>query len=134
MPDAYAPELGQLCWGNPWGGFDVGNLGRACVEAVIGEVERVFWNVHQLRCAAMGTVTIGGVTLRPYWWGDEDDPHAAMPNLELHHYEPAVEIRWYKHPGRGTTVNREMSPADWAKWLDACITALAAADKERADA
>ncbi|MBT1164960.1 hypothetical protein [Bifidobacterium felsineum] len=41
---------------------------------------------------------------RAYWWGDDDDPEADKPNLEI----PALglEVRWYKYMMRDAYANQ----------------------------
>jgi hypothetical protein len=61
-------------------------------------------------------------------WQSEND-HAAtcpigQPNLAF----GGVEIRWYKHPHRGLSVNRAMDEHAWRLWLDAALTAVRGAD------
>ena len=125
MDDAYTPELGQACFGNPWGAHAVSAIGEAAIQAVIDDFSRVYWNVNQTPWE-YATATIGGVCFRPYWWGADDAPGAELPNLCLEGDD--LQVRWYKHPGRGTTATKAMSPADWATWLEKCLAALAGAD------
>lgn len=47
------------------------------------------------------------VAMRPYWWGDSDDPEANKPNLV---YKPTgFEIMWYKYPFRDSYMNQDLT-------------------------
>lgn len=41
------PELGQLVFGNPIGAYESPDWVDALVNAVLNEIERVFWNKNQ---------------------------------------------------------------------------------------
>lgn len=41
--------------------------------------------------------------VRPYWWGDGEDPDANLPNFECK--ELGLEIRWYKYALRDSYSN-----------------------------
>lgn len=51
----------------------------------------------------------GGLLLqtRAYWWGDEDDPQADLPNLEI----PALgfTLSWYKYAFRDSYTSQELT-------------------------
>ena len=119
------PELGQALYGNPCGEYDAGDLGRACLMAAIDEIGRVFGNREQRTWDGYEDPGIDGVEFRPYYWGD-DDAEAEKPNLAY----GGIEIRWYKHPGRGTTVQREVTPDEWATWLTSILRVIQEADEE----
>lgn len=118
-------ELGQAIFGNPTGDYEISDLGKACLHAVLDEIGRVFWNREQREWNCSDDPRIPGIEFRPYYWGD-DEQEAALPNLSF----AGVEIRWYKHPGRGTTANQAMSPNDWAAWLTSALAAVEAADED----
>ena len=131
MAQGYVPELGQMVFGNPTGEFAVSAIGSAAVSALLDEVGRVFWNREQREISlydagdaeawnAYGT----GLEWHPYWWGDEESPEAGRPNLSF----GLVGVRWYKHPGRGESVDCEMSPDAWSGWLEAALEAVRSAD------
>ncbi|MER5394117.1 hypothetical protein [Saccharopolyspora sp. NPDC002686] len=39
-----------------------------------------------------------------------------------------VELRWYKHLGRGMSVNRSLQPQEWVQIFDACIASIHATE------
>ena len=135
MTQWYVPELGHAAFGNPTGEFAVSAIGSAAVSALLAEVSRVAWNREQGEIGfdnegdaeawnAYGT----GVEWHAYWWGGEETLEAERPNLSF----AGVGVRWYKHPGRGESVDREMSPDAWSEWLDAALEAVRSADVDYA--
>jgi hypothetical protein len=48
------------------------------------------------------------------------DCESILPNFKY----GEAEIRWYKHPGRGMSVNVDWDEATWRKWLDSCLAAI----------
>ena len=44
-----------------------------------------------------------------------------LPNFEF----GEVEIRWYKHPGRGQSCNVKWDERQWRVWFDECMKAIA---------
>lgn len=117
----YEPEVGQAIFGSPTGKYAVPDYAESLVFGVLREFDRVYWNIHQ-KAHEDTTADLGGVSYRAYWWGDQDAPGAALPNLAIDGDD--VEVRWYKYPGRGMSVNRSMTPSDWIKWHDVALTLL----------
>ena len=62
--------------------------------------------------------------VRPYWWGDDDDVRATLPNLEIPSAD--IEIRWYKYALRDAYANREIDVDELATILDCRHEALVA--------
>lgn len=48
-----------------------------------------------------------------------------LPNLKF----GEGEIRWYKHPGRGMSVNVDWSPDQWSQWFMQAIEQIREADR-----
>lgn len=65
-------EVGQMIFGNSCGPFGTTPAVDAFVEAILSEVERVFWNVNQRQWDRYEDPKIPGITFRPYYWGDCD--------------------------------------------------------------
>lgn len=128
MSDLYEPELGQLCFGNPCGAYDAGDIGRACLEYVLSEVERVYWNRNQRQWDYYVDPGLPGIAFRPYYWGDIEE-EAEKPNLTVDGSD--IEIRWYKHPCRGTTTQRPVTPDEWPAWLSKALELVRATDDDR---
>lgn len=115
--NTYTPELGQMVYGNPTGAHKMPYYAESLVLHVLDQIERVYWNQQQCDWDRFDDPEISGITFRPYWWGEDDAPEAALPNFVCE----GVEIRWYKHPGRGMSCDREMTPAEWCGWFDRCM-------------
>ena len=116
-------ELGQAIYGNPTGEHPCPRWVDALVAEIIDDIDRVFWNKNQREWNQCEDPRIPGVEFRPYFWGD-DDAEAAKPNLK----HGAIEVRWYKHPGRGTSLNVAATPEVIIPWFDSAIAAIDAAD------
>lgn len=106
-------ELGQMCFGNPTGQHEMLPYQDALVRDVLREVERVFWNLNQRQFDLASGDTLPGLELRPYYWGTDEDKQA-LSNLKI----GEQEIRWYKHPMRGSTCTLEWGPEQWVRWFD----------------
>lgn len=57
-------------------------------------------------------------SVHAYDWSEEDE----TPNFVC----GDVEIRWYKYLGRGTTVNREVTPVEAVEMYDRCRASIKA--------
>jgi len=115
----FTPELGQLFFGNPAGSYALPEFVDALLMHIFGEISRVFWNLNQDEWRHFSDPGFPGIEVRPYYWG-EDEGEAARPNFAF----GGVEIRWYKHPGRSMSCDRELAEAEWVKWFDACLKAI----------
>lgn len=114
----FQPELGQMMHGNSTGAFSMPEYVEALVLHIVNEASRIYWNINQENLDDIGyECDFGALRMRRYWWGDEDAPGAALPNLEFGN----VEVRWYKHPGRSMSVNVEQSPEQWIAWFDSVL-------------
>jgi hypothetical protein len=114
--DRYEPELGQAIFGNPTGDHALPAMVSLAFEGIRGDIEIAYWNRFQREFEPGLPLVKGeipGIAWRPYWWGDEDAPEASLPNLTFED----VEIRWYKHFGRGMSCNVEMTPDRWFAFI-----------------
>lgn len=68
----YEPEVGQMLFGNATGSYAPGELGEACLQHALNEIERVFWNREQRQWDRHEDPAIPQITFRPYYWGDCD--------------------------------------------------------------
>lgn len=127
MKDPYPPpdlELGQLVFGNPWGDYACPHWCDALVWEILREIERVFWKRHQRAWDMIEDPCIPGVEFRPYYWGD-DEKQAAKPNLK----HGDIEVRWYKHPMRSSSLNVEARADMMIPWFESVITAVQTAGR-----
>lgn len=116
------PELGQIVFGNPTGDYGTEDFADALIEALLCEIERVYWNKQQKRWDRHDKPMLAGVEFRPYWWGDEDSPEAEKPNLKFD-FSPQ-EIRWYKYPGRGQSCTLQWNEREWRVWFDEALKVI----------
>lgn len=120
--ERYQPELGQMLFGNPTGEYEMPEYAGSLLHGLLNEFERIFRNMNQKQWDRDEPVSFNGVYFRPYWWGDENAPEASLPNFGLD--GDGIEIRWYKHPGRGLSVTHDLTPGQWAAWHDRVARAL----------
>ena len=120
------PELGQLAFGNPWGDFTCPPYVDALVRELLSEIRRVYWNKNQRDWSESGypDPCIPGIEYRSYYWGD-DEAEAAKPNFK--HGE--IEVRWYKHPMRSSSLNVPPDPAVMIPWFDSALACIHAAEE-----
>ena len=119
----YVPELGQAAFGCPTGEYDLPEYACACLDYLRKEMDRVWWNVHQEEREEYEAHSFGELEWRPYYWGDDED-EAVKPNLAF----AGVEIRWYKHPGRGLSCNVDWDANEWAMWMERALSAIRSHD------
>jgi len=119
-------ELGQMAFGNPPGDYPCPEWVDALVAEILHEIHRVYWNNNQREWGMYEDPQIPGVEYRPYYWGDDEDD-AAKPNLK----HGDIEVRWYKHPGRGTSLNVEPQPERMIAWFESAMACVRRADKDR---
>ena len=113
MSKAYEPELGQAVFGAPTGAFECPAYVDAFLDYLLWRIGLVVWNRDQKEWDKYEDPKIEGLEYRPYCW-DDTSPEAELPNLKW----GEAEIRWYKYPGRGMSVNKEWGPSEWVKWFD----------------
>jgi hypothetical protein len=122
----FEPELGQIVFGKNLGGdFAVPRYADAFIQALLFEVERVYWNINQEKWDRLVDPQIPGLVFRAYYWGD-DSVEAEKPNLSFD-FSPQ-EIRWYKYPGRGQSASVDFLPSDWIDWFEKGFEVILSAD------
>ena len=122
----YEPELGQAMFGNATGQYEVPDYVDALILYLVQEWERIHWNTQQEEFDHYTNHALGNLVWRPYWWGKDDAPEVVLPNLEFND----VEIRWYKHIGRGMSVNVKWYPNEWVDWFDDCLAHIRSRDSK----
>ena len=115
----YIPQLGQIMHGNPWGDHDSPQWCDALVREILREIERVFWNKNQRQWDMRENPGIPGIEFRPYYWGN-NEAEAELPNLK----HGDIEVRWYKHPMRGASLNVEARADVLIPWFESVIAAI----------
>ena len=109
------PELGQLAFGNPTGGYGTPEFADALISYLLEEIKRIYWNKKQEELECLSNCDLKSIELREYYWGD-DKTEAVKPNLKFEGLEQ--EIRWYKYPGRGQSCKIEMTEKEWKEWFE----------------
>ena len=80
----------------------------AAIDLIESELTRCYENKHQTPyvspfksslLADPQTYSNGYITIRPYYWGNDDDM-ARLPNLDCEE----LQVSWYKHSHRGLHV------------------------------
>lgn len=122
------PELGQLCFGNPTGEYGTEEWHDALVDYLLEEITRVYWNINQKEWEMDFDPELEGVKFRHYWWGDEDDLKASLPNLKFKGMKQA--IYWYKYPGRGQSCRVQYTPEEWIEWFNKSLKIIRKNDKK----
>ena len=124
----YEPELGQMCFGQPWKKYEASDLLIAAINEIYDTWEVVSRNIYQTECESPFHNT-GAVFKCPafqveaYSWKDnEEQPY----NFKW----KDVEVSWYKHYRRGTSVNQELTPARIEEMLMECIKELRKMDED----
>lgn len=117
---AYQPELGQMCFGQPWKEHQTSELVRAALSRIGDELDRVMWNIHQEEYSGpFGNTGESFVcdtfAVHAYSWSDDQQPF----NFKWRD----VEISWYKYMGRGMSSNKPLTPDLISEMLDDCLAA-----------
>ena len=116
---SFQPELGQMAFGNPTGEHACPHWVDALVKELLSEIGRVFWNENQREWNGFEDPKITGIEFRPYYWGEDED-EAAKSNFK----HGDIEVRWYKHPGRSTSLNVEATPEVIISWFESALDAI----------
>lgn len=129
MSDNYEPEMGQMLFGQPWQSQDASELLIAALSAIDEELDRIMWNIHQeiydspFSNTAQSFKELEEFQVEAYSWNEE---YQQPWNFKWQD----IEVSWYKHMKRGTSVNREVTPDETAKMLEACLAALNKYERE----
>ena len=118
-------ELGQMLWGHPVQSHDVPEIWIAALDAVNGEIERVWFNERQIAvrgpmCNSGERYDCDAFSAHAYDWDDEEQPW----NFKWRD----VRISWYKWCGRGMSANMPLTPDMAAEMLTECLAAIRAGE------
>ena len=128
MSHQFAPELGQALMTNtPWQEYDAlwMDTGLFIIADAI-QAER--GDSYTLAGNSGGDEYSNDVfTMRSYcWcWCDGDGPHSpdgCPPNFE--HRPTGLRVSWYKHAGRGTSANQDLTRAEWVRVVAGCLNSI----------
>jgi len=126
MSEKYSPELGQAVFGNKFQQFEVPEYAIALFFYIKDEIKRIYWNINQEEWDEASSPGFAEIEWRPYWWGDEDEKEASLPNFKYGN----LEIHWYKHPGRGMSCNQDLKEMGWIVFFNEIMKELHKIDEE----
>ena len=131
----YTPELGQVVFGNRWDTYECPEWFVALLEALGTEIERITHNndpddVRQPMANSGTELILSEFEARSYCWEDcicEDsetiNEHCRACKSNFHYGN--LEVRWYKHLGRGTSINKsELRPEEGVAIFRDCLEAV----------
>ena len=123
----YEPELGQAFFGQPWKTFDCPEYVIALLEGIRSRLGIAGWNDYQREFEPFEDWEDAeifntkhkdmGFEVWPYSWDDDEEQRYNFKWKD-------IEISWYKHLGRGTTINKEITHKGAAEMFDACAKKL----------
>lgn len=123
----YVPELGQTMFGQPYKRYPCPEYIVALLDSLGGHLCRLMWNANQKEFPSPFENT-GGVfkndtfEANAYSWNDEKQSF----NFKWED----VEVSWYKHLGRGTTINQKITPKKAIGMYNKCLGSLHRMDED----
>ena len=145
-PQPYMPELGQMMHGRPWHELECPEFVVALLRDVDNEFRRIKGNQggpeRDYSPFANHGYSYKNDTFEAhsYWWGEdcacpEDAEGESLHRSECEIVRPNfrwedVEISWYKWLGRGTTINKPITPERAVEMYNACISSLVRWERE----
>lgn len=116
-------ELGNLLFNesNKNQTFECPDYVVALLEKINNELSRVYWNQHQEEYCSPFSNSGNNYKgecfeVNAYAWDTEDDD---IQNYNFKYKD--IEISWYKHLGRDTTINREIKPEEAIEMFDTIL-------------
>ena len=124
----YEPELGQAIWGQSSQQYETPELLKAVLNAIRDELERVYWNNNQKEIKDPFSNTGGKYEnntfrVEAYNWNDDEEQ-------EYNFKWQDFKVSWYKHMGRGMSMNRKISPDELNEMLQHCLKSIQSEEKE----
>lgn len=105
--------------------FETPRYVEALLESIESELGRIMWNINQeeynspFRNTGNKFDDLEEFQVYAYYWGD-DEKEIERPNFKC----GDIEIHWYKHLGRGCTINKPITPETAIKMYNTCMEAL----------
>ena len=118
----YEPELGQAVFGQPYKEYQAPEWLISFLTSIDLALCLQMWNKNQKEYdspfANTGNKYKNEVfELEAFKWDDKTKQPFNFKWKDL-------EISWYKYLGRGTTVNREITPDEGVKMLNECLASI----------
>lgn len=128
MKDNYQPELGQMMFGQPSQELECPEWLEAYLWMIDTELSRVMWNVHQEEWDSPFSNTGNSYKndtfeVEAYSWDDETPQPFNFKWKD-------IQISWYKHCGRGMSVNKKVTHKEGERLLNACLKSIRKQDVE----
>lgn len=127
MTKQYDPELGQAFFGQPWQSYECPEYLVSLLEGIRTRLELAGGNEYQREFdpfsdwedAEIFNRDHGdmGFEVWPYNWDDEIEQKYNFKFKD-------IEISWYKHLGRGMSMNREITKDEAIEMFDTCAANL----------
>jgi hypothetical protein len=126
--EQYQPELGQALFGQPSKEYECPRWMIAYLDAISHELDRVMWNIHQKTYESPFSNTgqrfkNDVFEVQAYSWDEDEEQSYNFKWRE-------VEISWYKHSHRGTSINMHVAPFRGIQMLNECLASIQAMDKQ----
>jgi len=117
------PELWQIMFNpNSISEYDVPDYLLALLFYIRQEAQIVYWNKYQQDIDLSIDEWITELfEFRPYDWSfDSEEDKYIAPNIKFQD----IEIKFYKHLWRWTTVNKKKTEKQWVKWFNEFLSVL----------
>ncbi|MBU2685833.1 MAG: hypothetical protein KKF27_21540 [Gammaproteobacteria bacterium] len=129
--ETYELELGQYAFGQPYKRFECPEWVIAYLDYIDNELQRVYWNINQESIESPFENTGGSyknavMEVEAYSWDDEKEQKYNFKWRD-------VEISWYKHLHRGTSINKEITLEEGVEMFNDCIKELRKQEKTKGD-
>lgn len=119
MTDYFEPELGQAIFGQPHQVLE-------CPEYVVALLQYLEYEMELYECFDDGNSPFRNTgnsyandvfQVESYSWNED------VEQIWNFKYQD-IEISWYKWLGRGTSINREITPEDAIKMFEECLKSV----------
>jgi len=117
--DIYEPELGQEVFGQPYQKFECPEYIIALLQYLEYEIELTYDEYDRKSPFRNTGNKFSNETfeVHAYSWDEE------VPQPYNFKYKDII-ISWYKWLGRGTTINREVTPEEAIEMFDECMKSI----------
>lgn len=128
MKDTYQPEIGQMMFGQPSQELECPEWLEAYLWMIDSELSRVMWNVHQEEWDSPFQNTGNSYKndtfeLEAYSWDDETPQPFNFKWKD-------IQISWYKHCGRGMSINKKVTHKEGEQLLNECLKSIRKQDPD----